>query len=85
MSWLVECLRDRWPGELSVELAPRVDDEHEARVVKLDASKARERLGWAPLWSLERGVDAIVEWYDAYRGGGDVRAVTLAQLEAFGR
>jgi CDP-glucose 4,6-dehydratase len=85
VSWLVERLRSRWPGELSVDFAPPAQDQHEARLVKLDASKARERLGWVPLWSLERGVDAIVEWYDAYRAGGDLRAVTLTQIEAFGR
>jgi CDP-glucose 4,6-dehydratase len=85
VSWLVERLRSSWPGELSAEVAPPANDEHEARLVKLDATKARERLGWLPLWSLERGVDAIVEWYDGYRAGSDVRAVTLRQIEAFGR
>jgi CDP-glucose 4,6-dehydratase len=85
VSWLVERLRRSWPGELSAEVAPPTNDEHEARLVTLDSSKARERLGWVPLWSLERGVDAIVEWYDAYRGGRDLRAVTLKQIEAFGR
>jgi CDP-glucose 4,6-dehydratase len=81
----VDRLRHRWPGELPVELAPIAEDRYEARFVKLDASKARERLGWVPLWSLERGIDAIVEWYDAYRGDRDLRAVTLGQIEAFGR
>jgi CDP-glucose 4,6-dehydratase len=85
VSWLVDRLRHRWPGELPVELAPIAEDRYEARFVKLDASKARERLGWVPLWSLERGIDAIVEWYDAYRGDRDLRAVTLGQIEAFGR
>jgi len=85
VSWLVERLRQRWLGELSVRVAPTANDEHEARVVKLDASKARQRLGWTPRWSLDQGVEAIVEWYDAYRDGRDLRAVTLGQIEAFGR
>ena len=85
VSWLVERLRHSWPGELSAEVTPPTNDEHEARLVTLDSSKARERLGWVPLWSLERGVDAIVEWYDAYGDGRDLRAVTLRQIEAFGR
>jgi CDP-glucose 4,6-dehydratase len=85
VSWLVEGLRRRWPGELSVQVAPDSKDQHEARLVKLDASKARERLGWTPLWPLDRAIEAIVEWYDAYRDGRDLRAVTLEQIEAFGR
>ena len=85
VSWLVERLRRRWPGELSVEAAPAASDPHEARLVRLDASKARERLGWTPRWSLDRAVEAIVEWYEAYRDRRDLRAVTIAQIEAFGR
>jgi CDP-glucose 4,6-dehydratase len=66
-------------------VAPASNDPHEARLVKLDASKARERLGWTPRWSLERAIEAIVDWYDGYRDGRDIRAVTLEQIEAFGR
>jgi CDP-glucose 4,6-dehydratase len=85
VSWLVDGLRRRWPGEISVEVESASNDPHEARLVKLDASKARERLGWMPRWSLDRGIDAIVDWYSAYRDGRDLRAVTLEQIEAFGR
>jgi CDP-glucose 4,6-dehydratase len=85
VSWLVEGLRRQWPGELSVQLGPSSNDPHEARLVKLDASKARERLGWTPRWSLDRAIEAIVEWYVAYRDGRDLRVVTLDQIEAFGR
>jgi CDP-glucose 4,6-dehydratase len=85
VSWLVERLRTSWPGELAVDVADAVDDKHEARLVKLGATKARERLGWAPRWSLERGVEAIVEWYDAYRDRRDLRAMSSKKMEAFGR
>ena len=85
VSWLVEQLRERWRGDIQIELAQPGIDPHEARLVKLDASKARERLGWTARWSLNRTVDAIVEWYDAYRDRRDLRAVTLEQIEAFGR
>jgi CDP-glucose 4,6-dehydratase len=85
VSWVVERLRQRWPGDLSVQVAPATNGPHEARLVKLDASKARERLGWTPRWSLDRALDAIVEWYAAYRNGRNLRGVTLEQIEAFGR
>jgi CDP-glucose 4,6-dehydratase len=84
VSWLVERLRERWPGELTVEVAGAEANGSEARLVKLDASKARGRLGWRPRWTLERAVDRIVEWYSAYAQGKDLRAVTLEQIEAFG-
>lgn len=84
VSWLVERLRERWPGELAVEISPVSENGGEARLVKLDASKAHARLGWTPLWSLEPTVDRIVDWYAAYARGEDLRTVTLEQIEAFG-
>jgi CDP-glucose 4,6-dehydratase len=51
--------------------------------LKVDSSRARAHLGWAPRWNLERTLEAVVEWYAALRDGADMRAVTLAQLEAF--
>lgn len=35
----------------------------EIRDQTLDASKARERLGWTAAWPLERGLDETVAWY----------------------
>jgi CDP-glucose 4,6-dehydratase len=66
VAWLVERLRRRWPGELTVEISDVRPAPAKARLVKLDASKARERLGWTPCWPLERAVEGIVAWYEAY-------------------
>jgi CDP-glucose 4,6-dehydratase len=51
--------------------------------LKLDSSRARGRLGWAPHWGLGPGLDATIEWYRALREQEDMRAVTLGQIEAF--
>ena len=59
--------------------APR----HEVAVLRLSAARARERLGWRPAWDLDDALRAIVDWYRAYQRGEDLRAVTLAQIEAF--
>ena len=62
-----------------------VEQAPEARYLKIDASRARARLGWAPRLDLERELAATVEWYAAYGAGEDVRAVSLAELGAFQR
>jgi CDP-glucose 4,6-dehydratase len=51
--------------------------------LSLDSSKARERLGWEPRWGLEDALASIVEWHGALAEGRDMRAVSLAQIEAF--
>jgi len=82
---LVERVAERWPGGLDVRPAPRGAAAGEAPTLRLDAARARDRLGWAPRWDLEAAVDATVSWYAAYREGADMRAETLSQIEAYER
>ncbi len=54
----------------------------ESVLLRLDSTKARERLGWAPGWDLTAGLEATQQWY---AGDGDPRDRTLAQIAAFSR
>jgi CDP-glucose 4,6-dehydratase len=80
--WIAERIGERWDSPLrwEVDAGPH---PHEAHHLSLDSTKAREELGWRPAWELGETLDAIVAWYSALRDGADMRAVTLAQLEAF--
>ena len=82
VGWIADRLTELWPGYLrwTTDAGPH---PHEATFLALDSAKAREQLGWAPTWSLDEAVAAIVEWYWALRSGEDVRAVTLGQIERF--
>ncbi len=82
VSWIVERLRDQWPGEVQVEIAGQ-SDAKEAMALKLDSSRARARLGWHPGWGLELGLDATVEWYAGFRDGVDVRKLCEQQIARF--
>ena len=39
---------------------------YEASILKLDCSKAVEKLGWKPVWSIENAVDQTGYWYKEY-------------------
>jgi CDP-glucose 4,6-dehydratase len=56
---------------------------HETATLRLDATRARLRLGWRPAWDLDEGLRAIVEWYRAHERGADLREVTRAQIAAY--
>lgn len=56
---------------------------HEARMLRLDCSKARNELGWRPVLGLESALDMIVDWHRQFDHEGDARAISLAQLEQF--
>jgi CDP-glucose 4,6-dehydratase len=80
--WIVERLAARWPDELRFT-DDAGDHPHEAHYLKLDSSRARMRLGWAPRWSLEESLARVVDWYRAFRDERDMRALTLGQIEAY--
>jgi CDP-glucose 4,6-dehydratase len=76
-------LSELWGAELPWQQDPG-DHPHEARTLRLDSSKARERLGWAPGWDLDRGLVSIADWYRGYRDGTDPRELVAQQIGAFG-
>lgn len=56
---------------------------YESTFLKLDASKARARLGWRPRLPVAQALEWTVEWYRAFRDGGDLRAVTESQIQRY--
>ena len=84
VEWVVRRLAQRWGAELEI-VRPHVPQPREAPEVRLDATRARSRLGWAPRWALEQALESIVEWYRVFAAGESVRDVTLAQIRAYER
>jgi CDP-glucose 4,6-dehydratase len=76
--WVVDRVCEHWP--LAVAVAP-AGDTVEAPALRLDASKARERLGWAPRLATAEALVATVFWHDSVREGADARTVTFTQIE----
>ena len=75
--------RGRW------ELAPDAASQpHEAGLLKLDCSLARERLGWRPLTTLGHCLRTTATWYRAFYGDADPDALlklTQAQIAEYGQ
>jgi CDP-glucose 4,6-dehydratase len=76
--WVVDQVCERWP--LDVRVTP-AGDGVEAPALRLDASKAREQLGWEPRLATSEALVATVFWHDSVREGADARIVTLTQIE----
>ena len=55
---------------------------HEAGLLVLDSSRAREDLGWDSGMDFEAGIKATARWYHAFYAGDDVKSLTHQQLES---
>lgn len=61
---LVQKLLDLMGSRLTPEV--RNEARHEIRHQYLSAAKARERLGWRPLFTLEEGLRRTIAWYTQF-------------------
>lgn len=72
-----------WPA-VRTEFAADLTGPDEAHVLKLDCSKAAERLGWRPVLDLREAIELTISWYRAaHHEPKNIRAITLAQLSAY--
>ncbi|MDA9863366.1 CDP-glucose 4,6-dehydratase [bacterium] len=56
---------------------------HEAAILTLDASKARDQLGWRDLLSFEEAVGWTAEWAMRAQSGESPRDITYAQVDEY--
>jgi CDP-glucose 4,6-dehydratase len=81
VSWIVEQLCKQIPG--SRWQTENTKQPHEAGVLKLDSSKAKTKLGWAPRWNLGVALSKTVEWHQGWRNQEDMAAITSLQIQAY--
>jgi CDP-glucose 4,6-dehydratase len=82
VSWIVEYLTSSW-GEGACWELDSAQHPHEDTYLKLDCSKARSLLGWAPKLHLSTTLEWIVEWYRGYQQDRDMRSLTEEQITRF--
>ena len=84
VSWIADTLSAKW-GKGASWIQDATVSPKEARALKLDASKADACLNWHPILRIEQTLSWIVEWYQAYESGGDLRATTIEQIRRYER
>ena len=55
---------------------------HEAGLLALDISKARQGLGWSPVWNTPRAVEETIRWYKQARSGSAYE-YCVGQIESY--
>lgn len=82
VQWIVEQLTAQW-GEGARWVLDNNPQPHEAHYLKLDCSKARNKLNWVPRWNLNRALQAITTWQRAYLQGQDMQSICQMQINEF--
>lgn len=80
---VVERLAARWPAAPGLQI--ETSDLHEAGLLRLDSTRARQLLGWQPRWSLDACLQRTLDWHLAWQRGDDLGALTLQQLADYWR
>ena len=82
VGWIVEQMAALWGVDAQWQLDTGAHP-HEAHYLKLDISKARSRLDWHPALRLNEALKLIIDWSRQRQAGADMRALTLAQIQAY--
>ena len=56
---------------------------HESQLLRLDISKAKQGLGWEPLWSIDDTLEKVAEWHRGWRSKVDIESLCIGQIDAY--
>lgn len=82
VGWLVEKLCSKW-GKGAAYKIDKKKHPHEAHFLQLNWAKAKTELDWQPKWDLDKTLDKIVEWTQAYNDKDDLRQICWDQIKGY--
>ena len=82
VQWILDKMVSSWGKGASWEL-DKNNNPHEAGFLKLDCSKAANKLHWQPKWNLEKTLDLIINWHQNYGKGNDVKKECLKEINEY--
>ncbi len=80
VSEMVKIAKNHW-SDINALVTEDAAKKHEAGLLKLDITKAREKLNWKPLWNSQIGTEKTINWYKNYYQKGHLSS--LENLEEF--
>jgi CDP-glucose 4,6-dehydratase len=84
VNWILDNMVKFWGNNASWNL-DKNNNPHEAGFLKLDCSKASNRLKWNPKWNLQLTLKSIVDWHQLYINGGDIKKQCLKEINTYSK
>jgi len=82
VEWITKKICELWGDTASYQIDTN-PQPHEANYLKLDCSKAKAQLGWAPKWDIHTTINSIVDWNKARLRGEDIREICNRQINQY--
>lgn len=79
VNWILDQMVRTWGSGAAWELDQN-NNPHEAGFLKLDCSKAKQKLHWEPKWNLEYTLNLIVNWHQAWTDGNNMNELCLKEI-----
>jgi CDP-glucose 4,6-dehydratase len=79
---LVQLFCDHW-GDNANWISKGENGPHEAKWLKLDCSRIRNKIGWFPKYSINDAIEKSVSWTKSYLSGDDVSVVMHNQIKEY--
>lgn len=79
---VVEIFARQWGSSANWRFSPG-PHPHEAGTLRIDASKARERLSWRPRLNLETAVSWSADWYRRWSEGESPQTLCTEQIDLY--
>jgi CDP-glucose 4,6-dehydratase len=70
-------------SDTKIEIGCNENEPHEAGLLMLDTSKARNLLGWKPILSIGQSLQWILNWNNAYKNHLNIREASLKQISDY--
>lgn len=61
------------------------ENVHEAKLLKLDCSKANQKLKWLPIYNISKTLEEIIAWYKLWLEGADIKDICNNNIEEYSK
>lgn len=82
VNWILDKLVTSWGDGVSWRLDQNINP-NEAKFLKLDCSKALNRLKWKPKWNLEYSLSLIIDWHKSYLANKDMQQECIKEINNY--
>ena len=82
VGWILEKMTQKWGKGAHWKLDDK-NNPHEAGFLKLDCSKAAQKLHWLPQWDLDSTLDLIVNWHQSWLSEKNMKQQCLQEINNY--